>query len=120
MAKESDIGAAAEYLGSYRLIEKWLRSNRYEREYFGAPPSGDDVFLQAKLFEIRSFVSSLPNCREKLFLNCYYVRGHSVEKCAELMDISVRSAYRIKKNALSLAASRLQRERGTEERSGTF
>ena len=108
MANENDIEAAREYLGAYRLIEKWLRSNRYEREYFGAKPTGDDVFLQAKLFEIRSFIAALPNCREKLFLNCYFVRGHSVEKCAELMDISERSAYRIKKSALLLAASKLK------------
>lgn len=98
---------AKAFLSSYILHKKWLDAGRYEREYFGAAPTGEEVFLQAKLFEVREFIAALPNCPEKLFLNCHYIRGHSVEKCAELMSVSVRSAYRLKNRAISLAASRL-------------
>ena len=98
---------AKEFLSSYTLHKKWLNASRYDREYFGASSSDDEVFLQAKLFLVREFIASLPNCPEKLFLNCHYVRGHSVETCAELMDLSVRSAYRLKKRALALAAEQL-------------
>jgi DNA-directed RNA polymerase specialized sigma24 family protein len=98
---------AKDFLSSYTLHKKWLNASRYEREYFGAPSSGDEVFLQAKLFRVREFIATLPNCPEKLFLTCHYVRGHSVERCAELMDISPRTAYRLKKRALALAAGRL-------------
>ena len=98
---------AKDFLSSYPLHKKWLNASRYEREYFGGSSSDDEVFLQAKLFCVREFIATLPNCPEKLFLNCHYVRGHSVEKCAELMEVSPRTAYRLKKRALALAAKRL-------------
>ncbi len=104
---EAEIQKAKDFLASYTLHQKWLNASRYEREYFGVALSDDEVFLQAKLFRVREFIASLPNCPEKLFLNCHYVRGHSVERCAELMDISPRSAYRLKKRALLLAAEKL-------------
>ena len=106
---DEEIQKAKDFLTSYSLHQKWLNASRYEREYFGAAASDDEVFLQAKLFRVREFIASLPNCPEKLFLTCHYVRGHAVEKCAELMDISVRSAYRMKKRALLLAAERLSK-----------
>lgn len=104
---EEEIQKAKEFLASYTLHKKWLNASRYEREYFGGTDGSDEVFLQAKLFLVREFIASLPNCPEKLFLSCHYVRGHSVEKCAELMEISPRSAYRLKKRALALAAGKL-------------
>ena len=106
---DEDLQKAKDFLASYSLHQKWLNASRYEREYFGSASSDDEVFLQAKLFQVREFISSLPNCPEKLFLSCHYVRGHSVEKCAELMDISARSAYRLKKRALTLAAQQLSK-----------
>ena len=110
MTEEEKLQKAKELLESYAFHQKWLNASRYEREYFGAASSGDEVFLGAKLFEVRSFVASLPNCPEKLFLVCHYLRGHSVEKCAELMDLSTRHAYRVKKRALLLAAAHLPKE----------
>lgn len=103
---EGEIQKAKDFLASYTLHKKWLNASRYEREYFGGDAS-DEVFLQAKLFLVREFIASLPNSPEKLFLSCHYVRGHSVEKCAELMDVSPRTAYRLKKRALTLAAQKL-------------
>ena len=106
---EEALQNAKDFLVSYTLHKKWLNASRYEREYFGGD-ADDEVFLRAKLFRVREFIVSLPNCPEKLFLTCHYVRGHSVEKCAELMDVSVRSAYRLKKRALLLAAERLSKK----------
>ena len=103
---EEELQRAKDFLSSYTLHKKWLNASRYEREYFGGG-ADDEVFLQAKLFRVREFIAALPNCPEKLFLHCHYVRGHSVEKCAELMDVSARSAYRLKKRALLLAAQKL-------------
>ena len=95
---------AKDFLCSYALYKQWLDADRYERRYMGGEASMDDVFLQARMFQVREFVYSLPNCSEKLFLNCHYIRGYTVEKSAEMMSISVRSAYRLKKRALALAA----------------
>lgn len=105
---EASVAAARRYLESYCLCEKFLAAGRYEREYFGEKAHADEVFWQAERYDVRSFVGGLPPCREKLFLHCRYIRGHSMEKCAELMEVSVRSAYRIQKRALALAAAHLE------------
>lgn len=97
-----------DFLCTYALYKQWLNADRYECRYMGGETSMDDVFLQAKMFQIREFVYSLPNCSEKLFLNCHYIRAYTVEKSAEMMGISVRSAYRLKKRALALAAEYIE------------
>lgn len=115
MTEEEKIQKAKAFLDSYTLYKSWLNANRYERRYFGAAPDGDDAFLQAKMFLVRSLILSLPNLPEKLFLNCHYLRGHTVEKCAELMDISPRSAYRLKKKALLLVSRALEEKAAQTE-----
>lgn len=95
-------------LKEYGLLGKQIRASRYEREFFGKPTTGEDAFLQAKQYAIRKRVFDLPNCPEKLFLDLHYLRGHSVERCAELMDISRRTAFRLKKRAIALYSDQRQ------------
>lgn len=99
---------ARDFLGSYALYKQWLGASRYDRRSLGGEAVMDDVFLQAKMFQVREFVFSLPNCREKLFLNCHYIRLYTVEKSAEMMGISVRNAYRLKKRAIAFAAEYIE------------
>ena len=73
---------------------------------------GDIALARARMYEIRHFINSLPNCDEKLFLYYRYVRGESVERCAEMLGISRSSAYRLKNRALSLAASVMAERNG--------
>ena len=106
---EGDIKKMNDYFMGYKLGRKLLRLDRYEREYFGyreSPEelSGDAVLARAKMFEIRHFIMSMKNGDEKLLLYYHYVRGESVEKCAELLGISRASAFRLKKRALMMAA----------------
>ncbi len=115
---EDELQMARGYLESYCLAEKFLSVGRYEREYFGEKPSGNEVFWQAESYAVRCFVAGFPPCREKLFLHCRYIRGHSMEKCAELMEVSERSIYRIAKRALVMAAKRLI-EQKNKQLSGT-
>ena len=103
---------ARNYLESYLIHAKMLAGNRYSRTYLGALPDGgdsdcDDPFLQAKMFGVRSFVMGLPSCREKMLLYYRYLHGHPVEKCAELLGVSRRTAFRIAADALILAAEHL-------------
>ena len=107
MTDEEKTGKARDFLSSYALYKQWLGASRYDRRSVGGEAVMDDVFLQAKMFSVREFVFSLPNCPEKLFLNCHYIRLYTVEKSAEMMGISVRSAYRLKKRALALAAEHM-------------
>ncbi len=87
-------------LAEYLLLEKQQKANRYEREFFGRTTTGEDAFLQARMYEIRSLWGSLPPSPEKLFLNLHFLRGHAVEKCAELMGISRSTAFRLKKRGI--------------------
>ena len=115
------VEAAREYLSEYTVFRKLMEMNEYEKNYFGKSEKtldfegrkhllpGSEGELRMKMFEIRRFVLSLGNCNEKLFLFYHYVHGESVERCAELLKISRRSAFRLKKRALDFAGRKLER-----------
>lgn len=104
-----NVAAVRQFLESYQYHGKLLRGNQYARAYFGGGADGgggaeDDPFLKAAMHPVREFVLTLPDCREKMFLYFRYLHGHSVEKCAELMEVSRRTAFRIANDALHFAA----------------
>ncbi len=104
------------YLKGYAMNRKLLRLDRYEREFFGADDKdmesiGEAPLARARMYEIRHFIMSLPNCDEKLLLYYHYVRGESVDRCAELLGIGRSSAFRLRKRALALAKSAWDRSR---------
>ena len=97
-----------EYLRGYGFQGKLLRLARYETSYFGRSGTlegdvGEVPLARARMFEVRRFIMSLPNGDEKLLLYYHYVRGESVERCAELLGVARASGYRLKKRALNLA-----------------
>lgn len=97
------------FLAGYSMNKKMLRMAKYEREFFGGGADGSDgmpceePLAKARMYEVRHFILSLDNSDEKLFLYYHYVKGDSVERCAELLGISTRTAYRLKARALELA-----------------
>ena len=96
------------YLNGYLMNRKLLRLERYEREYFSPNEMdlealGEGPLARARMFEIRHFIMSLQNSDEKLFLYYRYIKGESIENCAELLGIGRSTAYRLKKRALSFA-----------------
>ena len=94
-----------EYLKSYAVYKQMLDADHYAREYSGKElPLCDAVFIRAKMGEIERFVRSLPPCREQTMLFNHYIRCHSIEFCGEMMYLSRRTAYRVSKAAISLAA----------------
>ena len=103
-----------DYLKGYCLCERMLKLDKYERTYFAYNEgdkeyfSNDSALCRAKMFEIRHFIMSIKNCDEKLMLYYHYVRGETVERCAELLGISRSSGFRLKKRALALAAKALE------------
>ena len=97
------------YLKEYRFQSRLLRMDRYEREFFRTRQSdtdspSDQPIARAKMYEIRHFLMSLPNSDEKLLLYYHYIKGESIERCAELLDLSRSSGFRLKKRALGIAA----------------
>ena len=65
------------------------------------------ALARAKMFDVRHFILGLGNCDEKLFLYYHYVKGESTERCSELLGLSRRSAFRLKRKALGLAYAAL-------------
>ncbi|MBR2353326.1 MAG: hypothetical protein IKA76_02345 [Clostridia bacterium] len=106
---EGDIRKTENYLKAYQTNNRLLRLDRYERKYMGYQEQSDEILgdgalARARMFEIRHFIMGLSNSDEKLLLYYHYVRGESVEKCAELFGISRASAFRLKKKALTMAS----------------
>lgn len=62
--------------------------------------SDDDRMWEEKLEAIRATVLAVAEPDQKIFLFQHYIRGNTVEACAEILDISVRTAFRLKKRAL--------------------
>ena len=110
-----------------QMIESYLRGYSTNRKMLGAEKyieiyGEKDGFLslideemlheaplaKAKMFGVRHFILDLPNGDHKLFLYYHYVKCESVERCAELLGISRRSAFRLKNRALSLAYTKYE------------
>ena len=100
-----------DYLRGYSTNYKLLRLSRYEQEFLGGSRFDDDgisaptegPLAKARMYEVRHFILSLPNSDEKLLLYYHYVKGESVERCAELIGVSRRTAFRLKSRALAIA-----------------
>lgn len=122
-----ELRAAEEYLMSYRHGAKMLSCMRYGREFMGSEvlpedplltvsnsleideADADETVIRARMFGIRQFVSSLKcDANARLLLYWHYIRGVSVTRCAEMMDVSRAGAFRIRKRALEAAARALR------------
>lgn len=94
-----------EYLEAYKTYKQMLDADEYARDYSDKDvPLCDGIILRAKMGEIERFVRSLPVCREQTLLFNHYIRGHSIEFCGEMMYLSRRTAYRVAKKAIEIAA----------------
>ena len=96
------------YLSGYQTNRKLLRLERYEREFFHPNEADFEAFgeaplARARMFEIRHFIMGINNCDEKLMLYYHYIKGESVERCAELLGISRSTAFRMRRRALLMA-----------------
>ena len=97
------------YLKGYQLNRKLLRLERYEKEYLSSDDSDIEAFgeaplARARMFEIRHFVMKMENSEEKLLLYYRYIKGQTMERCAELLGVSRSTAFRMKIRALEKAA----------------
>ena len=104
------------FLKGYLFYQKSLYTDHYAKEYFSFEhpqnnPSAERTVARAHMFEIRHFILELPNGNEKLLLYHHYIKGHAVERCAELLGISRTSAFRMRKRALALAFAHFEKNK---------
>ena len=96
------------YLKSYCFCRRILSMKNYEEKYFDTMEWESEsplefTVIKAKMYEVRHFILGMQNSAEKVILYYHYVRGDSVERCAELLGISRSSGFRLKKRALEIA-----------------
>lgn len=126
-----ELRAAEEYLSSYRHGARMLDCMRYGRQFMGSEvlpedpllywsenydeidrsaDGADESIIRARMFGVRQFISELKcDSNTRMLLYWHYIRGVSVTRCAEMMDISRAGAFRIRKRALESAARALRR-----------
>jgi hypothetical protein len=105
------------FLRTYTFNKKLLGIEKYQKEYELRTPSFLDStdaemlkeapLARSRMYYVRHFILDMPNSDEKLLLYYHYIKGESTERCAELLGISRRSAFRLKNRALVLAYERL-------------
>ena len=106
--RSSSTHAALPFLQSYLLYRRMLDGNRYARSLVesseeGRRLSADSALMKSHMMSVRSFILSLPDCREKMLLYYRYLFGYPMEKCAELLQVSRRTVFRISEEALRFA-----------------
>ena len=105
---EENIKRVENYLKGYMINRKLLMMKNYETKYFDtceweSETPVEFAVVRAKMYQTRHFVLNIKNSNEKLLLYYHFIRGESVERCAELLGISRSSAFRLKKKALCVA-----------------
>ena len=97
--KESEI---IEFLKQYSVCKKFLDSQAYAKEYFN-PNSTQEIDekerYEARIHAIESLIHLLEPSDEYTLLHLHYIKGIAVEKCAECIVVSRRTAYRMLKKA---------------------
>lgn len=126
-----ELRAAEEYLSSYRHGARMLDCMRYGRQFMGSEVLPEDPLLywsenyedierdsdgvdesiiRARMYGVRQFISELKcDSNTRMLLYWHYIRGVTVTRCAEMMDISRAGAFRVRKRALEAAARALRK-----------
>ncbi len=112
--------AARSYLCGYRVCAEMLELRQYDRrrqrdmdEWFvsSALLDAGETVWRLRMQEIENTVLSLVGIRERRILFYRYLRGESMDRCAELIGISRRTAYRIHERALYVVGCILERKK---------
>ncbi len=91
---------ADRYLRSYRRMNSLLRSSRTFYRLDTSASCLDEAAIQAQMYALRALVLSMDDVQCRALLYNYYIKGHTLEECAEIIGISIRSVYRLKNRAL--------------------
>lgn len=107
----SDYLLCASLLESAELCERI--SSRISADHPSIPegrPVGNVTYWKSRCRAVSSLIASLVPSREKHLLTLRYLRGIPVERAADLLSVSRRTAYRIHCRALTLVGRVLERK----------
>lgn len=109
----SDYLLCASLLESYEMTERiFARIDADHPSLSGESLAiGNPNYWQSRCRSVSALIASLAPSREKLLLTLRYLRGLPVERAAEKMAVSRRTAYRIHARALTLVGRVLERKR---------
>ena len=122
LEQEAQIEAVRNFLCSYQVCLDMLNLRKYERrraKVFDDPfecgdvLAGGEAFWKARMYEVRSLLSSMRNGREKVILYYHYIRGMSIEHAADMIGVSRRTGYRLHQKGLFMVSflhKRLQKK----------
>ena len=104
------------YLSGYQLAVEMLSLLEDERSAdsghmgaYSASLRGEQrAYWERRARDICRLIDAIVPPMEKMLLHYHYILGYTVEATAELLDISRRSAFRMKKRGIALAAARMQ------------
>lgn len=91
-----------ELLKQYGVCKKHIDSQAYAKEYFnpdGTQEIDEKEQYEARIHTIEALIQLLSPSAEYTLLRLHYIKGISVEKCAECIGVSRRTAYRMLKKA---------------------
>ena len=103
------------YLNGYQLAVETLTLLESEQQdrgtdamagYSAALRHEQLAYWRERAHGVCALIDAIAPGKEKAMLHYYYILGYTVEAAAEAMDVSRRTAFRIKKRGLALAASR--------------
>lgn len=93
-----------------RERQRLAEACRLDEIYYGEI-GGNEAFWLERMRTVRKFIEDFPDAACKMLLFYHYIRGLTVERAAEELDISRRSAFRLKKKALLLAGRLLVKQK---------
>lgn len=91
-----------ELLKEYSTCKRFIDSQAYAKEYFNPYDTqqiDEKEVYEARMRAIECLIQLLAPSDEYTLLRLHYIKGLSVEKCAESMNVSRRTAYRMLKKA---------------------
>ena len=93
--QRSDVVKLLEY---YPICKRFVASQKYAAEYFDATVESEGDYRKIMSL-IESLIKSIAPSDEATLLHLHYVKGLSVEKCAECMFVSRSTGFRLLKRA---------------------
>lgn len=93
---------AIELLKQYAVCKRFLDSQTYAKEYFdpyNTQQIDEKALYEARMHVIESLIQLLSPSDEYTILHLRYIKGLPVEKCAECMNVSRSTAFRMLKKA---------------------